>query len=191
MRRSAQGVTLVELLVVLAIIGLLAAFLFPTISAARERARQGACLAQLRQIGQAFAMYRQDFGAYPPWNAYGQRLKPYLKEERLWVCPSHQAPPGMQVAISYMNRLNGDHLWDTGKELGPRSVIVYCDSHIKIEGYDRQHGGNPISSGDYAVLRHDGAAELIPADKVNSIEKPIPATSPGGPSADVVLEFPE
>jgi hypothetical protein len=90
-----------------------------------------------------------------------------------------------------MNRLNGDHLWDTGKELGPRSVIVYCDSHLKIEGYDRQHGGKPISSGDYAVLRHDGAAEPIPADKVNSIEKPIPATSPGGPAADVVLEFPE
>jgi prepilin-type N-terminal cleavage/methylation domain-containing protein len=191
MGRSVRGVTLVELLVVLAVIALIAAFLFPLLSATRERGRQGACLAQLRQLGQAFTMYRQDYGEYPPWNSFGQRLKPYVKDDRLWVCPSFKAPPGIQVAASYMNRLDRDHLWDTGQALGPRSVIVYCDSHVEIKGYDRQRGGDPITAGVYTVLRHDGSAERIPAAKVRSIEKPIRSSSPGGPAADVVLQFPE
>jgi len=97
----------------------------------------------------------------------------------------------MQVAISYMNRLDGERLWETGKELGARSVIVYCDSHIHVTGYDRQNGGNPISSGAYAILRNDGAAELIPAGQVKSIEMPTRSPAPGVQTADVVLDFPE
>jgi hypothetical protein len=68
---------------------------------------------------------------------------------------------------------------------------VYCDSHTNIEGYDHQHGGTPISSGVYAVLRHDGAAELIPAGKVRVSEKPAPSPALGVQAADVILEFPE
>ena len=56
-----SGFTLIELLVVIAIIAILAAILFPVFAAARESARQTACLSNMRQIGMATRMYMEDF----------------------------------------------------------------------------------------------------------------------------------
>ncbi len=55
------GFTLIELLVVIAIIAVLAAILFPVFAQARAKARQASCISNLRQIGTALAMYRQDY----------------------------------------------------------------------------------------------------------------------------------
>ena len=59
MKRS--GFTLIELLVVIAIIAILAAILFPVFAAARERARQTACTSNLKQMGTADQMYRENW----------------------------------------------------------------------------------------------------------------------------------
>ncbi len=59
MRR--RGFTLIELLVVIAIIAVLAAILFPVFAQARAKARQTACLSNLKQIGLAAMMYSQDY----------------------------------------------------------------------------------------------------------------------------------
>ena len=56
----ASGFTLIELLVVIAIIAILAAILFPVFAQAREKARQTACLSNLKQIGLGLNMYVQD-----------------------------------------------------------------------------------------------------------------------------------
>ncbi len=59
--------TLIEILIVLAILSLLAAILFPIVSRARASARTSTCAANLRQIGQALALYKSDHdGFYPP-----------------------------------------------------------------------------------------------------------------------------
>src|SRR5690348_3498076 len=55
------GFTLIELLVVIAIIAILAAILFPVFAQAREKARQTACLSNLKQIGLGTMMYAEDY----------------------------------------------------------------------------------------------------------------------------------
>jgi prepilin-type N-terminal cleavage/methylation domain-containing protein/prepilin-type processing-associated H-X9-DG protein len=59
MRRN--GFTLIEFLVVIAIIAILAAILFPVFAQAREKARQTQCASNARQVGLATNMYLQDY----------------------------------------------------------------------------------------------------------------------------------
>jgi type II secretory pathway pseudopilin PulG len=57
--------TLVELLVVIAIIGVLVALVLPGVQAARESARRGQCLNNLRQLGVALNLHADRDGVYP------------------------------------------------------------------------------------------------------------------------------
>src|SRR5437763_4284850 len=61
LRGGRAGFTLIELLVVIAILAILAAMLFPVFAKAREAARATQCRSNLRQIGTALAMYREDY----------------------------------------------------------------------------------------------------------------------------------
>ncbi len=67
------GFTLVEILVVLAIIGILAAILFPVFGRAREAAKRASCSSNLKQLGVAFQLYTKDYAdRYPfPGNFQG------------------------------------------------------------------------------------------------------------------------
>ena len=57
---SAHGFTLLELLVVIALLGLLAALLLPALSAAKARALTLACTSNFKQFGAAFYLYAGD-----------------------------------------------------------------------------------------------------------------------------------
>lgn len=100
-----KGFTLIELLVVIAIIALLAAILFPVFAQAREKARQAACLSNVKQIATGLLMYIQDSDeVLPPVNAGGedlagwgyggsdivwpQAIQPYVKSWEIFRCPS-------------------------------------------------------------------------------------------------------
>ncbi len=58
--------TLVEMLIVISIIGLLAAILFPVFAKVRESGRRASCLSNLKQLGLAFTQYTQDYGGRFP-----------------------------------------------------------------------------------------------------------------------------
>ena len=74
-KTNRKAFTLVELLVVIAVIALLLAMLMPALNAARERARQVVCLANVRQLGLASQMYASSTGYMPIYSemrrAYG------------------------------------------------------------------------------------------------------------------------
>lgn len=116
-RRGAQGFTLIELLVVIAIIAILAAMLLPSLSKARDRARQSVCMSNLKQIGLVTIMYCDDNddwlpffyineGApYAPYGSTGTgwylQLAPYFNlkttlyqicssKPTVFTCPSHR-----------------------------------------------------------------------------------------------------
>ena len=82
------GLTLVELVVVIAIIGMLVGMLLPAVQSARESARMGQCKNNLRQLGLAVHAYAQNTQRFPPgaehmppyrWNAlYPGRLGSFL-----------------------------------------------------------------------------------------------------------------
>jgi prepilin-type N-terminal cleavage/methylation domain-containing protein len=65
-RLARDGFTLVELLVVIAVIGILVGLLLPAVQAAREAARRMSCSNNLRQVGLAAQNYHTAFRQFPP-----------------------------------------------------------------------------------------------------------------------------
>lgn len=98
-RRPVRGFTLIELLIVIAIIAILAAILFPVFARAREKARQISCLSNQKQLGLGLIMYAGDCDEVFPPRYYGvgnnvfhhwdtHYVQPYLKNTRILNCPS-------------------------------------------------------------------------------------------------------
>lgn len=82
-----RGYTLVEILIVIAILVLLSALLFPVFGRAREAGRRSSCISNLRQIGLGAQMYERDYiDLLPPRLSAIQES--YIKDARLFLCPS-------------------------------------------------------------------------------------------------------
>ena len=81
-----RAFTLIEMLVVIAVIAVLAAILFPVLGQAKRSAKASACVAGLRQFGTAHGLYAADWDdrlAYgcDPWFRWQARKNPEMCDE--------------------------------------------------------------------------------------------------------------
>ncbi|MES2463154.1 MAG: prepilin-type N-terminal cleavage/methylation domain-containing protein [Armatimonadota bacterium] len=122
-----RGFTLIELLVVIAIIAILAAILFPVFAQAREKARQTACLSNLKQISTGMLMYVQDYDETLPEPGLGGvfrnatntglgqiymgiqpfylAVQPYIKNYQVFGCPSDDKKQNASIDRSDMKNM--------------------------------------------------------------------------------------
>ncbi|HEY3333328.1 MAG TPA: DUF1559 domain-containing protein [Capsulimonadaceae bacterium] len=92
-----KAFTLIELLIVISIIAILAAILFPVFMSAREKARQSTCASNEKQLGIAFLQYIQDYDDMFPTNigasitpsgtGWAGTIYPYVKSTSAFMCP--------------------------------------------------------------------------------------------------------
>jgi prepilin-type N-terminal cleavage/methylation domain-containing protein len=108
------GFTLVELLVVIAVIGILVALLLPAVQAAREAARRTQCGNHLKQLTLAMHNYESTYGALPPLAARNQeafsvhaRLLPFLEQGNLEQLIDYQQP--LMTGLGWAPVLNTVH----------------------------------------------------------------------------------
>ncbi len=138
-----RGFTLIELLVVIAIIAILAAILFPVFARAREKARQTACLSNVKQMCLAFLQYVQDYderfpgGVTPNVGTWHVAITPYCKNTQIFSCPSHEKD-GYSYGVPYNNMFHDAGSGPRGVKLtaltAPSESLLMCDSQ-RNDGY--------------------------------------------------------
>jgi general secretion pathway protein G len=109
-RRSEAGVTLIEMMVVVIIMGLFAYFVLPKFMGQADRAKRTAARAQISAYGTALSAYKLDVGTYPTTEQGLQALRtapegvanwqgPYIQQD---VTPDSWGHP-------YVYKYPGDH----------------------------------------------------------------------------------
>jgi prepilin-type N-terminal cleavage/methylation domain-containing protein len=178
-----RGFTLIEILVVIAIIAVLAGLLIPALARTRAKANQARCAVQLRDIGQMLQMY---FGEnrntlpkvnmmpslQPPLNSYpslAQLLAPYARGgTRVFQCPADQitqpapgAPPGFET---YFAREQSSYYWNEDVSIRASRVtdLKNSDAVPLVQEYEPFHGRAGASGSMnrlYLDLHVDGSVQ--------------------------------
>jgi prepilin-type N-terminal cleavage/methylation domain-containing protein/prepilin-type processing-associated H-X9-DG protein len=170
-----RAFTLVELLTVIAIIGVLVALLLPAVQAARESARRAQCMNHLKQLSLAFLNFEQSTRAFPSggWGdvwlgvphrglgpgqpgAWAYQILPFMEEQSLFDLGTGLT--GQAEKDAYRNRLKTPlavHYCPTR-----RATALYpyhWDHPVLPFGYGFIGARNPVAKNDYAVNIGDPA----------------------------------
>lgn len=174
MRTRSRAFTLIELLIVIAIIAILAAILFPVFARARAKATQTSCLSNVRQISLAMLMYTADAdnrfplvrgGAGGPIfvSSWIDTVQPYTANLQIFICP---ASPYQSVDW----RSNTDLLRNYGYPPAAGSFVtgippVY--SLVSFAGEARYDGLGGYGGGTMGMYRWSW-----PSKRVTDLERP-------------------
>lgn len=148
--------TLIELLIVIAIIALLAAILFPVFGRARENARRTSCLSNMKQLGLGLMQYTQDFDEtmptggsqldYAHWSAPNPLpqtwrcfIFPYVKSYQVYACPSNRYSGKFKVGDFTTGTYQADHD-------GPGPFPISYANNKNAMPKDWRFPGMPISA---------------------------------------------
>ncbi len=100
-RMEKKFFTLIELLIVIAIIAILAGMLLPALNKARQKAQTIQCISNLSQMGKAIVMYQMDYQEYLPCGYTGEgsperrwfrEIFPYVGSAKVYSCPTNKVP---------------------------------------------------------------------------------------------------
>lgn len=151
--------TLIEILVVIAIIAILAAILFPVFARARENARRSSCQSNLKQLTLAVVQYTQDYDERFPLGLWVDgvgnhhtaldNIQPYLKSTQVGICPSDSDPPDVNLGL-------------------PGSMPVSYTANDKISTAPMFSGLNPVT---LAEIKQSARLPLI-WDAINTSTNP-------------------
>jgi prepilin-type N-terminal cleavage/methylation domain-containing protein len=170
-KTNRSGFTLVELLLVILIVAVLAALLYPVMASARKEARMSRCTANLREMGMAYSMYASDYGEAPNPLQWVRAVD----DSRLLSCPEDDRPDRTISSYTFRSVLPPDFkpYWEKG-ELDPNTVLTICNRHL--EQQMREEGGaRTLSEPRYRyklVLRAGGNVGRVAYDQVREILVP-------------------
>lgn len=181
MQRPIKAFTLVELLVVLAIVLILAGLLFPVFSSAKASARRATCISQFRQAALATSLYTGDYEdkmvlvSYQPGSpnsltdrTWVQLILPYLRNFSIFRCPSDFGKRPSQDATFDQDLVPGDtdsRYYTASK----RSNLGYNYLYLAPAYMDRNErwwtvsrGMNEVASPSKTILFVDSVWDVTP-----------------------------
>lgn len=150
-----RAFTLVELLVVIAMIGILVALMLPAIQASRETARRGQCVNNLRLIGQALTRY---YGAYECFPAGVQSETGPIRNEPKgqhigWVCP---LLPYLEADVYYRKLDLSQSVYSPKNDEVRRTTLAV----VRCPSFGGSTTRMELAQSNYAGCYHDEEASI-------------------------------
>lgn len=181
MKKNRTGFTLVELLTVIAIIGILVGLLLPAVQAARESARRMQCSNNLKQIGLGLHNYHSTFKMFPfsstsaDVSPSGSSCQNGFFSWMAMILPQIEQTP-LYDRIDFANGMSSNCSLSAG--FGYRSILIESDHSNALPASTVV--GTYLCPSDILVRNdHLGSASPAPGSYAANIGWPIRSSLPG------------